>query len=814
MSLLDLNADLNLALDVASPIDLGVAANANVAAPINGAVGANILSVGSADAAVAHQGVNIDQDLSGSAIAHAPQHSSIDQAAPAAGTTAPATDAGARTGPQPPADADVRPERQPARHQRPRSRGRQARRAHRRRGRRERQRRGTDRRLGLRQRGLCRLGGDSIADQQGSITQHLTGPPRRLPTRPPRSSSNGPHESHVSGRQGAGAGHLDRTPRPVVRRREPRRRCPPTGTTTGIELLGALTGSGYRNPPSLVRRPDGQTVQLTPLLYLVLEAIDGERNYGDVAEAVSTAYGRRLAPDDVRQLTEAQLRPLGLVRGPDGSEPQLTKANPLLALRFRWIVSDPEVTRRITAPFAALFAPLVVVIVVLAFALISGWVLFTKGLGSATHQAFDQPILLVVVFAITIFSAGFHEFGHASACRYGGATPGAMGTGLYLVWPAFYTDVTDSYRLGRAGRLRVDLGGLYFNALVTVAMFVVWLVTGWDALLLILAAQLLQMVRQLAPMVRFDGYHVLADLTGVPDLASRIGPTLRGLVPGREPEARAAELKRWARVVVTTWVLVIVPLLLVTLVLMVVALPRVVGTAWSSVLKQEHALTLDWAGGDLVGVAIRVLSIVAVSLPVLGSLFVLARLVKTVTTSLWTRTAGRPGRRALAALLVVAVAAALTWAWWPDANRYRPVQSFEKGTLVEGLSPASFVGGSARLQDGQIREGQRSVWASTTAPPTKDHPQLALVLVPRSTSSASADGAAPAWVFPFNRPGAPGAGTTRPWPSTPRTDRRPTTSRSRSSGPTAPASPTATRPTPSPAVGSARPLPWPSRSSS
>ena len=437
---------------------------------------------------------------------------------------------------------------------------------------------------------------------------------------------------------------------------------------------------------------------------------------------------------------------------------ELTKPNPLLALRFRWIVSDPEVTRRITAPFAALFAPLMVVIVVLAFALISGWVLFTKGLGSATHQAFDQPILLVVVFAITIFSAGFHEFGHASACRYGGATPGAMGTGLYLVWPAFYTDVTDSYRLGRAGRLRVDLGGLYFNALVTVAMFGVWLVTGWDALLLILAAQLLQMVRQLAPMVRFDGYHVLADLTGVPDLASRIGPTLRGLVPGREPEARAAELKRWARVVVTTWVLVIVPLLLVTLVLMVVALPRVVGTAWTSVLKQEHALALDWAGGDLVGVAIRVLSIVAVSLPVLGSLFVLARLVKTVTNSLWTRTAGRPGRRALASILVVAVAAALTWAWWPDANRYRPVQSFEKGTLVEGLSPASFVGGSPRLQDGQIREGQPSVWASTTAPPTKDHPQLALVLVPRSTSSAGAEGAAPAWVFPFNRPGAPGTG--------------------------------------------------------
>ena len=47
VSILDLNADLNLAIDAAAPIDLAVAANANVAAPIDAAVGANILSDGS-----------------------------------------------------------------------------------------------------------------------------------------------------------------------------------------------------------------------------------------------------------------------------------------------------------------------------------------------------------------------------------------------------------------------------------------------------------------------------------------------------------------------------------------------------------------------------------------------------------------------------------------------------------------------------------------------------------------------------------------------------------------------------------------------
>jgi putative peptide zinc metalloprotease protein len=425
----------------------------------------------------------------------------------------------------------------------------------------------------------------------------------------------------------------------------------------------------------------------------------------------------------------------------------------LLALRLRWVVSDPAVTRRITRPFAALFAPVVVTAFVLAFAAISAWLLFTKGLGSATYQAFDQPLLLLVVFAITIFSAGFHEFGHASACRYGGAIPGAMGMGLYLVWPAFYTDVTDSYRLGRAGRLRVDLGGLYFNAVMGVAMYAVWAATRWDALLLILAAQLLQMVRQLAPMVRFDGYHTLADLTGVPDLYARIGPTLRSLIPRRETDPRAAELKPWARAVVTLWVLLIVPLLLFTMVLMVLALPRVLGSAWHSLGVQSHNFSVDWAGGDVTGVAVRLLAMVAISLPILGTLLILTRLVRQVGTTVWKRTQGRPGRRAVAAVVAGALVAGLAWAWWPDANRYRPIQPFERGTVSDSIAAAGF--GTPQLRDGQIATAPHTVWAASSSPPTKEHPQLALVLVPKG---AAADGSRPTWVFPFNRPGAPGAG--------------------------------------------------------
>lgn len=79
LSLLDLNVDLDLALDLAAPIDLAVAANANIAAPIDAAVSANVLSALSDATAAAQQDVTIDQGLEGEAIANAPQTSVLDQ---------------------------------------------------------------------------------------------------------------------------------------------------------------------------------------------------------------------------------------------------------------------------------------------------------------------------------------------------------------------------------------------------------------------------------------------------------------------------------------------------------------------------------------------------------------------------------------------------------------------------------------------------------------------------------------------------------------------------------------------------------------
>lgn len=77
--LLNVDVDLALDADVAAPIDAAVAANANVAAPIDAAVAANVASIGSEATAVADQDSLIVQNLDGVASATADQDATIEQ---------------------------------------------------------------------------------------------------------------------------------------------------------------------------------------------------------------------------------------------------------------------------------------------------------------------------------------------------------------------------------------------------------------------------------------------------------------------------------------------------------------------------------------------------------------------------------------------------------------------------------------------------------------------------------------------------------------------------------------------------------------
>ena len=257
----------------------------------------------------------------------------------------------------------------------------------------------------------------------------------------------------------------------------------PPRLADGIELIGEYEDSGFKEAPYIARRADGQVVQMPQLLYYVAEAVDGRRSYSEIAEHATQRFGRELDADGAQLLVQEKLVPLGVVQPPDGNAQELEKSDPLLALKMKTGVVPERVVNTITTVFKPLFLPPVVLAVLAAFFGLCGWLFVFHGVAQSLRAVLYDPLFILLLLGLVVVSAAFHECGHATACAYGGARPGKMGVGIYIVWPAFYTDVTDAYRLGKGGRLRTDLGGVYFNSIFTLGTFAAYFLTGWEPLL-------------------------------------------------------------------------------------------------------------------------------------------------------------------------------------------------------------------------------------------------------------------------------------------------------------------------------------------
>jgi putative peptide zinc metalloprotease protein len=405
-----------------------------------------------------------------------------------------------------------------------------------------------------------------------------------------------------------------------------------------------------------------------------------------------------------------------------------------------------------------------------------------------------QPALFLLAFGLVVVSAAFHECGHATACTVGGGRPGRMGAGIYLAWPAFYTDVTDAYRLDRKARLRTDLGGVYFSCLLVLALGGAYGLTRFEPLLLIAFLMQIEVVHQMLPFLRLDGYYVVSDLVGVPDLFKRTGPILKSMVPGRAPEPSVVELKRWVRNVVRLWVLVVVPVLAFNICMILLSFPRLVTTAWDSGARILGGL----AHAGPLTIAIDVIQLVFLVIPLVGLGYTFAKLFAQASHRGWTATAGSPAKRALFLLGCAAVVTGLAFAWWPDA-RYTPYRPGESGTLQNGARALRYVGqgsplfrspGAAQLPLPPLPRGLAATRGNadaerTTSSPGDTAPSNAVTQPPAGPGSGPTSTVPPGAGIGSSRPTAAPSPTVSRAPTAPLTP-RPTTTPRTTSTPRAP----------------------------
>jgi len=403
----------------------------------------------------------------------------------------------------------------------------------------------------------------------------------------------------------------------------------------GIELVGEYKGSGSSEAQYLVRRADGQFVHLSRLLYLVAEAVDGRRDLGQIAERVSQEFGRGVTADNVRFLAQERLAPLGVVAtATEGFEPPRYK-DAVLGLNYRLGVVPARVVRAIAAPFLPLFWPPVVAAVLCGLVALDVWIVFVHGAGEGLLDIIYQPSLLYLFLGLELVALVWHECGHATACRYGGARPGRVGVGLYIIWFVLFCDVTDSYRLDKVGRLRTDCGGLYFDAIFTLAIGGAYFLTGFEPLLALALLNQLAALDELSPFVRFDGYYIVSDLTGVPNLYQYIPPVIKGLIPGREAGESVKALKPWVRATITVWVLATVPVLLGGLVMLFYLGPWALAAAWDSFLIQYGEVLGALEGGSIIAGAKGAINILALLGPVVGGILIAAVVSRRLIVGAW-----------------------------------------------------------------------------------------------------------------------------------------------------------------------------------
>lgn len=171
--------------------------------------------------------------------------------------------------------------------------------------------------------------------------------------------------------------------------------------------------------------------------------------------------------------------------------------------------------RPISNVFAVLFAKPIVVFVCIAF-LLAELLVFSQSLRAIQHP-FRFSDLVIFYFA-TIAVTLFHELGHAAACRRFQCPHGDIGFALYLIYPAFYTDVTKVWRLPRLKRAVVDVGGVYFQAILFIPLTLYVLLTHDLLALRLLWAMNFMMFLTLNPVFKMDGYWLLTDLSGLSNL--------------------------------------------------------------------------------------------------------------------------------------------------------------------------------------------------------------------------------------------------------------------------------------------------------
>lgn len=262
---------------------------------------------------------------------------------------------------------------------------------------------------------------------------------------------------------------------------------------------------------SFIIEVDGRHYVATKWVVTLLELTRHARTHAALARGMFERFGRQFTDDELDVALRTRI-PVAFFHADGAGADQ----GPL---PWRWRVLNAAALEPVLQITSKLFyRPLAFALIALFLGLdvLVGLQVWRDGLSSASHGS------LTGACAIVLAGVVLHEFGHLSACHRFGAPHGGIGVGLYWYMPVLYAEVHGAWMLPRLQRAAVDIAGIYFQCAFLAVVAALWLIHPFGTLLIVLWTSHFLVLNTLNPVLKFDGYWLLSDLSGHYNLHRRV----------------------------------------------------------------------------------------------------------------------------------------------------------------------------------------------------------------------------------------------------------------------------------------------------
>ncbi|MEQ8785662.1 MAG: hemolysin D [Pirellulaceae bacterium] len=285
--------------------------------------------------------------------------------------------------------------------------------------------------------------------------------------------------------------------------------------------------------------------------YAILAMLDGKSSLEEIKERFEERYAPQKITLPELQHFVGTLHRSGLLIAEADQARQLKRRDDenrrkkvlgalsnVLAIRWRGI--DPERLLNWLYPYTRWFftrpALCMVVMLCLSALLLVGvqYDEFRTRLPSF-HEFFGPSNWIYMGCTLAVVKV-LHEFGHGLSCKRFGGECHEMGFMMLVFTPALYCNVSDSWLLpNKWHRAAIGAAGIYVE--VTLASIATWLwwysepgLFNFLCLSVMFICSVSTIMFNGNPLLRFDGYYILADLIEIPNLRQKASTVLRRLV--------------------------------------------------------------------------------------------------------------------------------------------------------------------------------------------------------------------------------------------------------------------------------------------